>query len=130
MTVRYINLFLQQHIPGGHRVVTFDPFVLHTTQAWTGIRNSVSAYTTRLAWELSEGEKKIMTKMGFNIGRRTNVSFAVNEHQESPGEVPQEPQESPGEVPQEPQEPQESQESPGEVPQEPQEPQESPGVPW
>ncbi|CAE7826136.1 unnamed protein product, partial [Symbiodinium necroappetens] len=36
-------------MPTKHRVVTFDPFTLHATQSWTGLRLSISAYTTRLA---------------------------------------------------------------------------------
>ncbi|CAE7308238.1 unnamed protein product [Symbiodinium microadriaticum] len=34
-------------LPTKYKVVTFDPFNLHATQSWTGLRLSVSAYTTR-----------------------------------------------------------------------------------
>ena len=103
-------------LPTKYKVVTFDPFNLHATQSWTGLRLSVSAYTTRLAAELSEGERKMMNQLGFRLREAgpTRELQAAMEHQESRGEVP-------------PQEHQEPQESPGEVPQEPQEPQESPG---
>ncbi|CAE7037795.1 unnamed protein product [Symbiodinium sp. KB8] len=43
-------------LPTKYKVVTFDPFNLHATQSWTGLRLSVSAYTTRL--DLRENYKQ------------------------------------------------------------------------
>ena len=53
-----------------HRVVTFNPRTWRASQSWSGFRIALSAYTTRLAGSLSQGDQQQLRILDFPVTGR------------------------------------------------------------
>eukprot|EP00439_Symbiodinium_sp_Y106_P001694 s8914_g1.t1 len=74
-----------------HKVAIFSPKVMHATQSWSGFRIGISAFTTRLAMELSEAQNQQLRQCGFPIATRRLELHVLPERQEQEPRIPDPP---------------------------------------
>eukprot|EP00439_Symbiodinium_sp_Y106_P012966 s3447_g1.t3 len=81
-------------VPTKDRVVTFDPHIWHSSQKWTGWRVAISAYTTRMAYNLVQQDRAELDRLQFPVCARLNMelaqeSLAVTQPTMEPEELPE-----------------------------------------
>ena len=60
--------FLRGYVlPTRGKIVAFDPKTKHGTQAWTGLRMVISAFTTRSVSDMSVGQRQRLRELGFPL---------------------------------------------------------------
>ncbi|CAE7295575.1 GIP [Symbiodinium sp. CCMP2592] len=71
-----------------HKVTIFDPRVMHATQSWNGFRIGISAFTTRLAMDLSEEQYQSLRQRGFPMPKQQAELHVLRESQEQEPRIP------------------------------------------